>query len=254
MNIRIYVSVISIGLACCKAIGHEPLVHSEIMKHAGESAFDLSPAYFRFCESISSECNHAEAIERMAFGARSEDDYYKDDGGFRNYGHFYDPFTHFGLANYPIDHWVDPLGPNSFIWASQRNSPGINFYGLLPSFMHWEGFTPNIGTRNEWSWQNARDHEWDGLTKESSNDRKSPLRKMFRAVGQVAHLLQDTSSPQHVRNEQHLPGAFQSSMEGYGGANIATLNYQHRLLDWKAAGFNKLRDFWDRDLYSGRPH
>ena len=89
------------------------------------------------------------------------------------------------------------------------------------------------------------------------------------------HLLEDTTQPQHVRNEQHLdyiphttfgltnlgltnfygiPSPWQSPIENYGFANIFNkLNYQHGMLDWRGAGFTKLEDFWDRHLYNRNP-
>jgi hypothetical protein len=83
---------------------------------------------------------------------------------------------------------------------------------------------------------------------------------MYRAVGQVVHLLQDTSQPQHARNEQHVNpftnwaaklDPWASPIEAYGFRNLLQLNYQHAMLDWKGAGFTKLEDFWDRHMYHG---
>jgi len=39
------------------------------------------------------------------------------------------------------------------------------------------------------------------------------------------HLLEDTTSPQHVRNEQHLPPVWKSPIEKWGSKNVAHLNY-----------------------------
>lgn len=64
--------------------------------------------------------------------------------------------------------------------------------------------------------------------------------------------MQDASQPQHVRNEQHLDKFIQiwkSPIEKYGGKYVRRLDYPTAMLDWKAAGFNKLKDFWDRGLY-----
>src|SRR6267142_1442678 len=57
---------------------------------------------------------------------------------------------------------------------------------------------------------------------------------------------------QDVRDEQHLDkrwSVWKSPIEVYGGKNIQVLNYTHSVLDWKTAGFTKLRDFWDRDFF-----
>ena len=79
------------------------------------------------------------------------------------------------------------------------------------------------------------------------------------------HLLQDTSQPQHVRNENHLDywpyiskyvsvsTPLHSHIEDYGSANWQNFNYANSMLDWQGLGFTKLEDFWDRHLYNGDP-
>lgn len=63
---------------------------------------------------------------------------------------------------------------------------------------------------NKWDWESARKYYYTSLTgldylgEVVAPDRKSRdeyLEKTLRAVGQVAHLLQDTSVPAHVRND-----------------------------------------------------
>jgi len=82
---------------------------------------------------------------------------------------------------------------------------------------------------------------------------------MYRALGQVVHLLQDTTQPQHVRNEQHLDyvigfrTGWHSHIEDYGAANWRNLNYSNSVLDWRSLGFTKLEEFWDRHVYNGDP-
>jgi hypothetical protein len=72
------------------------------------------------------------------------------------------------------------------------------------------------------------------------------------------HLLEDTTQPQHVRNEQHVDKFgtlfWESPIEDWGLANVAYLNYgDGSMLDWRDADFTKLEDFWDRHLYNGNP-
>ena len=169
----------------------------------------------------------------------------KDAGGWRSLNHFYDPLdTKYGkgLSDFAPDIRVLE-GTNSFAWASISNCAGIPANGLNPV--------------NIWSWQNARSYEWIGLTSTNKSDRFMALTNMFRAVGQVMHLLEDTSQPQHVRNEQHLdkypytpiPTLWRSPIEDYGKMHYLELNYQHSILDWRDDGFTKLEDFWDRGFY-----
>ncbi len=174
-------------------------------------------------------------------------------GGYRSVNHFYDPLDPTygkGLSDsigfsISIGDKRELVGTNSFAWASISNCAGIVKFGLHPT--------------NIWSWPNARGYEWIGLTATNKGDRIAALTNMFRSVGQVMHLLEDASQPQHVRNEQHLDRfphttietPWISPIEEYGKSNYLTLNYKHGMLSWAADGFTKLEDFWDRHLYNG---
>ena len=188
----------------------------------------------------------------MGDGSFLEDQTLKDEGDIRVFNHFYDPLTGLGLSNLPGDkHYTEndqitPVGRDSFTWASERNCVGIEFYVA--------GIGVNEDNYNRWSWQNARDLQWQGLTGETRDDRRYGFTNMFLALGHVVHLLQDTSQPQHVRNEQHVPLLlWKSPIEKYGFENIENLNFQPRMLSWRTAGFTKLKDFWDREIYKGGP-
>jgi hypothetical protein len=156
-----------------------------------------------------------------------------------------------GLSDSPPDRRL-MVGTSSFAWASISNGLGFNFPGVS-----WLDFGQNLNTSNIWSWQNARGYEWLGLTATSRSERQENLLYMSRAIGQVMHLLEDTTQPQHVRNEQHLDQIYgfnttwRSPIEDYGNENVNNLNYEQGILDWKGAGFTKLEDFWDRHLYNG---
>ena len=137
----------------------------------------------------------------MRIGSFDEDfaDENGDVGGYRSYNHFYDPLDTMygkGLSDESAD-IRGVVGTNSFAWGSVSNCMGINYGGYF-------GLGGNLGTFNIWSWQNARGYGWLGLTATNKADRQAALDNMFRSVGQVMHLLQDTTSPQHVRNEQQL--------------------------------------------------
>jgi len=147
----------------------------------------------------------------MVDGSFEEDDGPKDllngGGGYRSLNHFYDPLgtTSYGKGlsdgifsgSGPIGDKRELIGNNSFAWGSISNCAGINFLGELR-------LGKNVNTTNIWSWPNARGYEWLGLTATNQSERQANLDNMFRAVGQVMHLLEDTTQPQHVRNEQYL--------------------------------------------------
>jgi hypothetical protein len=205
----ILILAVGLGLHGTVSFGHERIVHFNITLNAAASALDNSPAYAGFLNTVSPDCNFELATNSMAWGSWFEDDAYwevpgdlVDQGGFRSVNHFYDPLTGLGLSNIPLDDRARdavtgqfiPIGNNSFTWASTLDCPGIDIYVI--------GFGLNANTYNFWSWKNARDYEWHGLTDFDRNTRNAALNDMFRSVGQVMHLLEDTTSPQHVRNER----------------------------------------------------
>jgi hypothetical protein len=247
-----------------RLFGHEQIVHQVITTNAEASAFAHSSAYTDFLNTVSSDRARLPRpganglAQSMVDGSYDEDFAGQDEGGNRSYNHFYDPLGPAndygkGLSDAPFVGRVF-IGKDSFTWASTSNCPGHNFYSIIP-------YASNIGTSNIWSWQNARGEEWLGLTATNQLERQTDLDKMFRAIGQVMHLLEDASQPQHVRNEQHVFPTntwiyrhfdpFISPIEEYGKKHFTSLNYgDGSMLDWRANGFTKLEDFWDRHEYA----
>ena len=237
--------------------GHDQPVHFAITLNAAAAAYANSSAYVSFLSAIASDhILEPDATNAMAYGSWYEDNINVpgDAGKERSLNHFYDPLdvTYYkGLSDSPPDRRIT-VGTNSFAWASISNCIGYNFPGVTIL-----DFGQNENTSNIWSWPNARGYEWLGLTATNQSLRKTNLLYMFRAVGQVMHLLEDTSQPQHVRNEQHLDKIlifntpWRSPIEDWGLANLASLNYgDGSMLNWTNAGFTKLEDFWDRHLYA----
>jgi hypothetical protein len=259
-----YFLVLCLGLFEADLFGHDQIVHQEITANAEASAFTHSSAYSNFLNTVSSDRSRLPQpgakglVQSMVDGSFDEDyaDQLGDVGGKRSYNHFYDPLdTTYGkgLSDIPPD-IRDLVGLNSLTWGSTSNCVGFNFNGIF-------GLGQNINTTNIYSWPNARYYEWLGLTATNQLQRQTNLDNMFRAVGQVMHLLEDTTQPQHVRNEQHVFSSTNSwvrtfdpwisPVEEYGSAHWQTLNYgDGSMLNWTNAGFTKLEDFWDRHLYA----
>ncbi len=138
---------------------------------------------------------------------------------------------------------------NSFTWASRAGTAGPYFLGVA--------VPPNAET-----WQNARSYQLAAVTSSSSATRMANFAHMLFALGHVLHLNQDSSQPDHVRNDNHFTEKHRY-IENYGRTNwltrqdsATTFPYRERLWanhpqSWTAAGFNKLQDFWDRNFYSG---
>lgn len=262
MNIELHLRwflAVSLILYSGALFGHEIPVHQAITANAAASAFNDSPDFSGFIAVVSSDRSLKQAEISMVNGSGFEDniDIVGDVGGKRSMNHFYDPLDNIygkGLSDSPPDHRI-VTGTNSFVWASVSNCVGFNFPGVKVA---WFDLGKNENTSNIWSWQNARGYEWLGLTATNRPARQTNLDNMFQAVGQVMHLLEDASQPQHVRNEQHLDTfagivitPWLSPIELYGKLHVLQLNYgDGSMLDWRGAGFTRLEDFWDRHRYA----
>lgn len=256
LTFAIYASIILLGPACKPVFAHSVPLHKRISSEVFWSAEEQSYGFSLFLDSITeldesrlyTSGNQAlNPIGWFVLGAAIEDGVDIDAGGKRSYNHFYDPLSGQGLSNLPPDRMRNPFGVPSFAWATTLNCPGVNFQFFGNKRIE------NLNTLNQWSWQNARQFELIGLIDPSPSVRSDALAKMFRCLGQVVHLLEDTTSPQHVRNEQHvdekpLKYFYESAIEKFGAKNVGKFNYPHSQLDWRGVSFQKVRDFWDRDL------
>jgi hypothetical protein len=129
-----------------------------------------------------------------------------------------------------------------------------------------KGFAPSDANRvNGESWQNARDYQFDALTKNSRFDRDAKLAHMLFALGKIIHLNQDLSSPDHTRNDAHPGKVFgilveKNWFEAYGITHFQQhpewfpppAPERRNRAYWRNAGFQKLEDFWNRHLYTGQ--
>ena len=268
--------LLSLNLFGVHSFAHDQIVHEAITVNAAESALHNSPGYSSFLSIVSSDLplfGVTSATNYLRIGSYDED-YDPDNpdnektGGYRSLNHFYDPLDNTygkGLSDSvgfsgpgPIGDKRRLVGTNSFSWGSISNCIGIDFSGVTVF-----GLAQNVDTFNIFSWPNARYYELRGLTAATPLDRQTNLLAMFRAVGQVMHLLEDTSQPQHVRNEQHVDpfvanswkeqhDPWASPIEIYGYNHVTNLNFgDGSMLNWSDAGFSKLEDFWDRHLYDG---
>ena len=97
-----------------------------------------------------------------------------EDNGFRSANHFHDPISNDG-------------------WEGNESSIA---WGLRP-------IKTQAGDES-WSWNDAREYYFKALTLPTKIEREEQWGKLFRALGQFMHLLQDQASPAHVRNDPHI--------------------------------------------------
>jgi hypothetical protein len=122
-------------------------------------------------------------------GGRTEDnpwdEWYRQDDLLpylgRFYQHFHDPITDNGL-------WS--TYDSSIIWAFKP--------------IEQQGMTDN------YSWYDVREYFYQALTATDENTRDENFAKTFRGIGQLMHLVQDLSVPEHVRNDGHVFYSYES--------------------------------------------
>jgi hypothetical protein len=131
----------------------------------------------------------------------------------RVFGHFHDPVNNRGLTVRSIN-----VGPVATDWAIKKDTTlsGLGFgsrknYYNLPSAREamWRALTLKAWNSGALS-DDVEPTNWSPPNKEAL--RHAYWATMFRAVGDVVHIVQDMAQPQHTRNDPHgglgcIPGS-----------------------------------------------
>ena len=100
-----------------------------------------------------------------------------------------------------LRHFHDPLKP----W----DAAGLDFVvDRHDSSVRWmqEPNQGNLDTGGFWSWGDARRLYYQALVEPNANYREALWANLFRALGQIMHLVVDASVPEHTRNDMHPLG------------------------------------------------
>ena len=109
-------------------------------------------------------------------------------GRARDQNHFHNPLKLWDQAGL---HVFPYAWQSSIVWTQNANqSPG-----------------------GQWSWHDARNYFYQGLTLTDKNQRESAMANCFRALGQLMHLVQDASVPAHVRDDVHILYMYENWVE-----------------------------------------
>ncbi|MFH2047594.1 MAG: hypothetical protein ABIK92_20895 [Pseudomonadota bacterium] len=95
------------------------------------------------------------------------------------------------------NHFHNPIDNTGFsgVWDT-------GFYSGM-SVIDWALQPLNSQYCGYYSWWDARSYYFKALTDPDKDTREINFAKTFRALGQVMHLVQDMSVPEHVRNDGH---------------------------------------------------
>ncbi|MFZ5907353.1 MAG: hypothetical protein ACOYVJ_08095 [Nitrospirota bacterium] len=115
----------------------------------------------------------------------------------RSLNHFHNPLLSWSLAGLNDNFLGQRTGQSSVLWAQNPEQ--------------------HVGGR--WSWPDARRYFYIALTGNNTDgtlvapskaERDQYFAYTFRAVGQIMHLVQDASVPEHVRNDIHIKPAYEA--------------------------------------------
>ena len=114
-----------------------------------------------------------------------------------------------------LRHFHDPLNP----WERAGLNLGVDRHD---SSVRWMQHTSQGGRSpgGFWSWRDARRLYYEALTEPDAVRREALWADVFRALGQIMHLVVDASVPEHTRDDVHLLGAIKlgSSYEQWVGS------------------------------------
>ncbi len=100
----------------------------------------------------------------------------------------------------PRNHFHNPIDNSGFsgVWDT-------GFYSGI-SAIEWALQPAGSQSCGYYSWYDARSYYYTALTALDKSTRETNFAKTFRALGQVMHLVQDMSVPEHTRNDGHYFG------------------------------------------------
>jgi hypothetical protein len=183
------------------------------------------------------------------------DGYFKDVGfanGIREY-----------INNKPVRWWIeegsvseDTAMPIVALPTSHYHNPYTNKGFSVGGITGESAYDRANNPVNLWSWKNARDILYKGLTSTTRFEREIFLAHSFKALGHLMHLIQDMSVPAHTRDDMHVPYVDGEPYEVYTHNNRRILNYaSDPFLYWNVSispvSPNAPKQFWDLDSYTG---
>jgi len=208
-----------------------PLINENALKQSNVDQYLKS--YLGFNEGIKEFFKSKTVLEWIRDGGKQE-----DSPDYRSNNHFHDPLKSWNTAGLK----GSTLGLSSLIWAQDQSLLGATAGG-------------------DWSWTKARNLYYEGLTATDKTTRGQKLADAFRAVGQVMHLIADSSVPAHVRNDIHVMPTYivGQTYESWAKTNWQGLTYTAKNVD--ASIFNQavsnssapipISALWDQDKYNG---
>jgi hypothetical protein len=174
-------AILAIGilLSPVTVTGYEVQTHAEVTRIAGlRSALDeVLRTRLGISGGLGTTIRGYDLTNWLGQGGRREDDF------LRFLNHFHNP-----LADWSSAGLLGSVGQSSILWAQNTSLSG-------------------------WSWQEVRNAYFDALTRSSLSDREASLTRTFDGLGRQVHLVQDSASPAHTRNDPHALYNYESLVD-----------------------------------------
>lgn len=158
-----------------------------------------------------------------------------------------------------VNHFHDPIGPGGYTGILDNdeisNIAFINLLGKGISAADWvmNGRNGNKGVQNYWGYPTVGISFHRAFTAPTLGSRQSALAAAFRAIGQVMHLIEDNTVPDHTRDLAHPGSGFEEYMEEHRAASFGDIEKPWKTFPLKHVETGGLRAFWDRDVYASDP-
>lgn len=134
---------------------------------------------------------------------------------------------------------------------------GAGFLGnTFPSSLAWGLEAADFGSQ-DYSFKDARNYFYQGLTLPAKADRDNNFSLTFRTLGHVMHLVQDMAQPQHTRDDSHASRSLYEKYTDriyirnslpYGGYSPVQITSPDQL--WSTTGGKGLADYSNRGFVS----
>lgn len=266
-----FLCILFLNIFCSQSFGYNGILHQKITEFSSKkSNADLALKMIGYNSGLETEINKynngvnltQEAVEWIKEGGVREDDSLDkcDLSKTRAANHFHDPTKEWSKAYF--DHWAN----GSYVSAYGREPKSALLWGLGyesdgDSYQNFEDNKPEGETTvADWSWKRARNSFYNSLTSIDQSTRENNFADSLRALGQVAHLIQDMAVPAHTRNDAHI---FPMSAENAGPCwsesgkdlfdriiapiiNFPTgWHYETYTMDWALNKKQSFNDFFD---------
>jgi hypothetical protein len=169
----------------------------------------------------------------------------------RSRNHFHNPLLPWDEAYYTDWLAFCTATDNPPFFISGHCPESAILWSLGPQYPDIYGIDLNPG--GDWSWKETKKNYYDALTSVSTSSRNTSFANTFRGLGQLMHLIQDMSVPEHTRNDSHVY-SIRNDYEEWVADHVhdKELPAYYPTSDQYFSGtINSIASFFDADQYTG---